>query len=122
MSDGKTLTAEKGLVSKATLAFMADVYGRLTGRAGTWMAMLGPGATNLITRSCRCEHGSHADRRNRRAGRHDALAQGLPGVAGDKGPRERRPAGHWPCPQKNRLTRNVGRTTVRFISRATIHQ
>ncbi|HDZ16232.1 hypothetical protein LCGC14_1597230, partial [marine sediment metagenome] len=30
-------------------AFMADVYGRLTGRAGVCIATLGPGATNLIT-------------------------------------------------------------------------
>ena len=30
-------------------AFMADVYGRLTGKAGVCMANLGPGATNLIT-------------------------------------------------------------------------
>jgi acetolactate synthase-1/2/3 large subunit len=30
-------------------SFMADVYGRLTGRAGVCMATLGPGATNLIT-------------------------------------------------------------------------
>jgi acetolactate synthase-1/2/3 large subunit len=30
-------------------AFMADVYGRLTGRAGVCMTTLGPGATNLIT-------------------------------------------------------------------------
>ncbi len=30
-------------------AFMADVYGRLTGRAGVCFATLGPGATNLIT-------------------------------------------------------------------------
>ena len=30
-------------------AFMADVYGRLTGRAGVCMGTLGPGATNLIT-------------------------------------------------------------------------
>ena len=28
---------------------MADVYGRLTGRAGVCMATLGPGATNLLT-------------------------------------------------------------------------
>ena len=30
-------------------SFMADVYGRLTGRAGVCMATLGPGATNLVT-------------------------------------------------------------------------
>ena len=30
-------------------AFMADVSGRLTGRAGVCLATLGPGATNLVT-------------------------------------------------------------------------
>jgi len=30
-------------------AFMADVYGRLTGQAGVCLATLGPGATNLVT-------------------------------------------------------------------------
>ena len=30
-------------------AFMADVYGRLTGMAGVCLATLGPGATNLVT-------------------------------------------------------------------------
>ncbi len=30
-------------------AFMADVYGRLTGKSGVCLATLGPGATNLIT-------------------------------------------------------------------------
>lgn len=30
-------------------AFMADVYGRLTGKAGVCLATLGPGATNLTT-------------------------------------------------------------------------
>src|SRR3989442_3620778 len=31
-------------------AFMADVWGRLTGHAGVCLATLGPGATNLATR------------------------------------------------------------------------
>ena len=30
-------------------AFMADVAGRLTGKAGVCLATLGPGATNLVT-------------------------------------------------------------------------
>ncbi|NJO56737.1 MAG: acetolactate synthase large subunit, partial [Rhodospirillales bacterium] len=30
-------------------AFMADVWGRLTGKAGVCLATLGPGATNLVT-------------------------------------------------------------------------
>ncbi len=35
---------------EAGAAFMADVHGRLTGRAGVCLATLGPGATNLITK------------------------------------------------------------------------
>src|SRR4051794_41964914 len=30
-------------------AYMADVYGRLTGRAGVCLGTLGPGAMNLVT-------------------------------------------------------------------------
>ena len=30
-------------------AYIADVYGRLTGRAGVCLGTLGPGATNLVT-------------------------------------------------------------------------
>jgi acetolactate synthase-1/2/3 large subunit len=30
-------------------AFIADVYGRLTGKAGVCLSTLGPGATNLVT-------------------------------------------------------------------------
>jgi acetolactate synthase-1/2/3 large subunit len=30
-------------------AYMADAYGRLTGRAGVCLGTLGPGATNLLT-------------------------------------------------------------------------
>src|SRR3990167_4105169 len=30
-------------------AFMADVWGRLTGEAGVCLSTLGPGATNLVT-------------------------------------------------------------------------
>ena len=30
-------------------AFMADVYGRLTGEPGVCLGTLGPGATNLVT-------------------------------------------------------------------------
>ena len=30
-------------------SFMAETYGKLTGRAGVCLATLGPGATNLVT-------------------------------------------------------------------------
>src|SRR5712692_6334454 len=30
-------------------SFMADVYGRMTGKAGVCLSTLGPGATNLLT-------------------------------------------------------------------------
>ena len=33
-------------------AFMADVYGRLSGKVGVCLATLGPGATNLATGDC----------------------------------------------------------------------
>lgn len=38
-----------GVRHEQAAAFMADVYGRITGRAGVCMSTLGPGATNLIT-------------------------------------------------------------------------
>ena len=38
-------------------AFAADVYGRLTGKPGLCLGTLGPGATNLVTRSGRRQHG-----------------------------------------------------------------
>src|SRR3989475_8189964 len=37
-------------------AFMADVYGRLSGRAGVCLAPLGPGASNLVTRVAAALH------------------------------------------------------------------
>ena len=39
-------------------AFMADVYGRLTGRAGVCLSTLGPGATNLVTGVADGHHGA----------------------------------------------------------------
>src|SRR3972149_2465987 len=30
-------------------SFMADVYGRVTGKAGVCLSTLGPGATNMVT-------------------------------------------------------------------------
>ena len=62
-------------------AFMADVYGRLTGRAGVCLATLGPGATNLVTGVAdanmdRAPRGGHL-----RPGGDDADAQGEPSDA-----------------------------------------
>ncbi len=36
-------------MQEQSAAFMADVYGRLTGKAGVCLSTLGPGATNLLT-------------------------------------------------------------------------
>ena len=38
-------------------AFMADIYGRLTGKAGVCLATLGPGVTNLMTGLADCKYG-----------------------------------------------------------------
>ena len=59
-------------------AFMADVYGRLTGRAGVCMSTLGPGRDQPDHRRGRRQHGPRAGRRHRRPGRDDAAAQGEP--------------------------------------------
>ena len=59
-------------------AFMADVYGRLTGRAGVCLATLGPGATNLVTGVADANM-DHAPRGGHfRPVVHDADAQGEP--------------------------------------------
>ena len=54
---------------------MADVYGRLTGRAGVCLSTLGPGATNLVTGVADREYGPGASRGHRGPGGHDADAQ-----------------------------------------------
>ena len=40
-------------------AFMADTYGRLTGKAGVCLATLGPGALNLILGTANAQLDSH---------------------------------------------------------------
>jgi len=48
-SDGRNGSRHITTRHEQGAAFMADVYGRLTGRAAVAMATLGPGATNLLT-------------------------------------------------------------------------
>ena len=59
-------------------AFMADVHGRLTGRAAVAMATLGPGATNLMTGDRRRVPRPRADGRDHRPGRRRQAPQGGP--------------------------------------------
>ena len=59
-------------------AFMADVYGRLTGRAAVAMATLGPGATNLVTGHRRRLPRPGADGRDHRPGGLRQAPQGGP--------------------------------------------
>ena len=57
---------------------MADVYGRLTGRAGVCLSTLGPGRHQPHHRRGRRQHGPRAGGRDRRPGRDHAPAQGKP--------------------------------------------
>ena len=66
-------------------AFMADVYGRLTGRAGVCLGTLGPGATNLVTGFADADMDRAPHRRHRRPGRHHADAQRKPSGLGSGG-------------------------------------
>ena len=59
-------------------AFMADVYGRLTGRAGVCMSTLGPGATNLVTGVADGNMDRGTAGRHCRAGCNNPHAQGKP--------------------------------------------
>ena len=72
-------------------AFMADVYGRLTGRAGVCMATLGPGATNLITGFADANMDRAPIVGHRRPGCDDPSAQGK---SSDPASREPVPADH----------------------------
>jgi acetolactate synthase-1/2/3 large subunit len=48
-ADGSSVVRHVTTRHEQGAAFMADVYGRLTGRSAVAMATLGPGATNLVT-------------------------------------------------------------------------
>ena len=61
-------------------AYMADAYGRLTGRAGVCLGTLGPGATNLVTAVADAFLDRAPLRRPHGAVRHRAHAQGVPPV------------------------------------------
>ena len=63
-------------------AFMADVYGRLTGRAGVCLSTLGPGATNLVTGVADALFGWCAAGGHHRAGGHRPDAADQPPVSG----------------------------------------
>jgi hypothetical protein len=58
-------------------AFMADTYGRLTGKAGVCLATLGPGATNLVTGLADAQYGSFTGRRHHWAGDDAPPSQGI---------------------------------------------
>lgn len=62
-------------------AFMADVYGKLKGKAGVCLATLGPGATNLVT-GVADANTDGAPLIAIRSGRNGAYAPYIPPVSG----------------------------------------